>query len=781
VEDAPLADGANVADDANDPNAMMRDPVCGMAVDPAAGGPSHAHAGVTYHFCCARCRDRFADDPELWLAGGPPPEEAPEGTLYTCAMCPEVVQDEPGDCPVCGMALEPMLPSADHGPNPELIDFQRRFAIGLALTLPLMLIAMGPMLGLRVKEWLGAAAPWAELALAAPVVLWCGRPFLERGVKSFRSGNLNMFSLIGLGVSAAFAYSAVAVVLPDAFPPALGRGGAGPGLYFEAAAAITVLALLGQILELRARGHAGAALRALMDLAPPMARRIGPDGTETDVPAAEIVSGDRLRIRPGDKLPVDGTVLEGRSSVDEAMLTGEPIPAEKAPGAPVKAGTINGQGSLVVRADAVGAGTVLSQIVAMVAAAQRSRAPLQSLADRVSGVFVPAVIAVALLSFAGWVVFGPEPALAHGLVAAVSVLIIACPCALGLATPMSVMTATGRGAEAGIVVREAAALEALAGADTLVLDKTGTLTEGRPRLVAVLPAEGWDEASVLALAAALERGSEHPLGAAILDGAAERGLAVAEAEGFEALTGQGVRGDVDGVQVLLGNEALLEAEGVSAGSLAEPAEERRAAGETVMLLVADGVLAGLISVTDPVKPGAAEAVAGLREAGLRIVMASGDAPATARAVADRLGIAEAHGGLLPADKRGLVVRLTAEGARVAMAGDGVNDAPALAEASVGIAMGPGADVAIESAGITLISGEPQALLRARKLATATMANIRQNLVFAFAYNTLGVPVAAGALYPVFGLLISPIFAAAAMSLSSVSVIGNALRLRLLRL
>ncbi|MBP7001081.1 heavy metal translocating P-type ATPase [Amaricoccus sp.] len=808
--------------------AVVRDPVCGMVVDPAAGKPTHEHGGRVFHFCCEGCRKKFAAEPEAWLAaadpvcgmkvdrasarhfarvagekhyfcsarcrerfeadpaahaaGRPAPAAMPEGTVYTCPMHPEIEQVGPGDCPICGMALEPKgVPAADAGPNPELVDFRRRFRVGAALTVPLVLIAMGPMVGLPVGAWLGGAARWLELALATPVVLWCGWPFLVRGWRSFRTWRLNMFSLIGMGVVAAYGFSVVATLAPGLFPDGFRDHHTGQvGVYFEASAVIVVLVLLGQMLELGARERTGSAIRALMDLGAKTARVVRADGSEAEVPLEAVVVGDRVRVRPGEKAPVDGVVVEGRSAVDESMLTGEPAPVEKGPGDRVTGATINGTGTLVIEAERVGRDTVLAQIVEMVAAAQRSRAPVQRVADAVAAWFVPAVIAVAVVAFVAWAVWGPTPALAYGLVAAISALIVACPCALGLATPMSIMTATGRGAQAGVLVRDAAALEGLAGVDTLVVDKTGTLTEGRPALAAVLPEAGFGEAEVLAVAAALERGSEHPLAEAILRGAEARGALPEAAGDFEAVTGKGVRGVVGGRSAAMGNESLLAELGLAAPASAE-ADARRDRGETVMYLAVDGRLAGLVAVADPVKETTPAALAALRGLGLRIVMATGDGERTARAVAARLGIEEVRAGALPEDKARLVRELQAEGRRVAMAGDGVNDAPALAQADVGIAMGTGADVAIESAGITLVKGDLRGIVRARRLAAATMRNIRENLFFALVYNAAGVPIAAGALYPFLGILISPMFAAAAMSLSSVSVIGNALRLRRVRL
>ena len=805
--------------------AITRDPVCGMTVDPAAGKPSHDHAGRRFHFCCAGCRDKFAAapqdylsakdpvcgmsvdrasaahmlkhagarryfcsagcaekfaaDPDRYLGDQPAPAPMPEGTIYTCPMHPEIEQVGPGDCPICGMALEPMgAPTGEEGPNPELVDFTRRFRIGAALTLPLLVLTMGPMLGLPVRDWIGErAALWIELALGAPVILWVGWPFLVRGARSFQTGNLNMFSLIAMGVSAALIFSVVAVLAPGIFPAGFRDAEGNVGVYFEAGAVIVVLVLLGQILELRARERTGAAIRALLDLAAKTARVIRPDGREEEVALEAVQVGDRLRVRPGEKVPVDGAVIEGRSAIDESMISGEAVPVEKVAGDQVIGATLNGTGSLVIEARRVGRDTMLSRIVEMVASAQRSRAPIQKVADSVAGLFVPVVIGVAALAFVGWAVWGPAPSLAYALVSAIAVLIIACPCALGLATPMSIMTATGRGAQAGVLIRNAEALERFATVDTLIVDKTGTLTEGKPRLVAVLPEAGFDEAGVLRLAASLERGSEHPLADAIVKGAETRGLALTDAQDFEAITGKGVTGMVEGRSVALGADALLADLEVDPGALAAKADARRDEGETVVFLVVDGVIAGMLAVADPIKETTAAALKDLHGLGFRIVMATGDNARTAKAVAARLGLDDVRADVLPADKARIVKDLQAEGRKVAMAGDGVNDAPALAQADVGIAMGTGADVAIESAGFTLLKGDLRGIARARRLSLATMRNIRQNLFFAMIYNAVGVPVAAGALYPFLGLLISPMFAAAAMSLSSVSVVSNALRLR----
>lgn len=768
-----------------DPSAYVEavDPVCGMSVDRATARHVSRVAGEPHFFCSVRCLEKFDAAPESYTGGRPAPEAMPEGTIYTCPMHPEIEQVGPGDCPICGMALEPKgIPAGDEGPNPELVDFTRRFWIGTILTVPVVVLAMGGYVGLPVRSWIGEGlAHWLELILATPVILWSGWPFLVRGWKSFRTMNLNMFSLIGMGVFAAWVFSTVAVVAPGLFPSGFRDAEGNVGVYFEAGAVIVVLVLLGQILELRARERTGSAIRALLDLAAKSARLIRRDGTEEEVPLEDVQIGDRIRVRPGEKVPVDGEVVDGRSSVDESMLTGEPVPVEKVVGDPVTGATINGTGSLVIEATRVGKDTMLAQIVEMVAAAQRSRAPIQKLADAVAGYFVPAVIAVAIVSFVAWSTWGPAPALAYGLVSAIAVLIIACPCALGLAMPMSIMTATGRGAQAGVLIKNAEALEAFEKVDTLIVDKTGTLTVGKPELSAVLPEEGHDESEVLRLAASLERGSEHPLAEAIVRGAEERDLKLADADEFEAVTGMGVKGTVEGKPVALGNVRMLGELGIDAPAATEAANARRDEGETVMFVVVAGKIAGFVSVAYPVKETTPHALKALHGLGFRIVMATGDNERTAKAVAGRLGIDEIRADVLPEDKARIIRELQAEGRKVAMAGDGVNDAPALAQADVGIAMGTGADVAIESAGFTLVKGDLNGLVRARRLSLATMRNIRQNLFFAMIYNSAGVPVAAGVLFPFFGLLISPMFAAAAMSLSSVSVIGNALRLRTVRL
>jgi P-type Cu+ transporter len=707
-----------------------------------------------------------------------------QGIVYTCPMHPEVRQTHPGSCPLCGMGLE--LESAtmvEDGPNPELVDFTRRFWIGTILTLPLLVLTMGPLVGFPgVRVIFGERATlWIELALGTPVVLWCGWPFLERGWNSFRTMNLNMFSLIAMGVSAAWIFSVVAVLAPGIFPEGFRSADGHVGVYFEAAAVIVVLVLLGQVMELRAREGTGKAIRALMDLSAKTARVIRSDGSEEEIPLEDVQLGDHLRVRPGDKVPVDGRVVEGRSSVDESMISGEPLPVEKTTGDAVTGATINGNGSIVVEATRIGADTMLSQIVEMVANAQRSRAPIQKYADQVAGFFVPAVIGIALIAFVSWAIWGPAPALSYALISAVAVLIIACPCALGLATPMSIMTATGRGAQAGVLIKNAEALERFEKIDTLIVDKTGTLTEGKPRLVAVLPESGHTETEVLHLAASLERGSEHPLAEAIVRGADERGIALSKAEDFDAITGKGVKGIVDGREVALGNARLMADMGLESQRLAETANARRDEGETVMFVVVDGLIAGLVSVADPIKETTPDALKALHQLGFRIIMATGDNERTAKSIGARLGIDEIRADVLPADKAEIIRDLQARGCKVAMAGDGVNDAPALAQADVGIAMGTGADVAIESAGITLVKGNLDGIVRARRLARATMGNIRQNLFFALIYNTAGVPVAAGLLFPFFGILISPMFAAFAMSASSISVVLNSLRLRGARL
>ncbi|MCR4308914.1 MAG: heavy metal translocating P-type ATPase [Deltaproteobacteria bacterium] len=823
-------------DDAN----QSRDPVCGMNVgsdSPHRG----VHAGTSYLFCSAHCLSEFRQDPGKYTGttpaegehdkkdAGPEPSGAsvprngvePSGvekggggftcpmhpevrqsgpgscpkcgmalepvapvaaatrTEWICPMHPEIVRDAPGNCPKCGMALEPRTATAGEEENPELVDMARRFWISVALTIPLVVVVLGehlprhPLARIATTETLG----WLEMVLATPVVLWGGWPFFVRGWQSVVNRSLNMFTLIGLGVSVAYLYSLVAKLFPGIFPSSFRLEGGEVAVYFEAAAVIVTLVLLGQVLELKARSRTGAAIKALLGLAPKTARRILDDGSEGDVPLDEVRPGDRLRVRPGEKVPVDGVVLEGTSAVDESMVSGEPIPVEKKPGDRVVGATVNGTGSFVLKAERVGAETLLARIVQMVAEAQRSRAPIQKLADQVAGYFVPAVVSIAVATAVVWGFVGPEPRMAHALVNAVAVLIIACPCALGLATPMSIMVATGKGATAGVLFRNAEAIEILRKVDTLVIDKTGTLTEGKPKLVTVDPVKGWDEKGLLRLAASLERGSEHPLAAAIVAGSLERGVELAGVESFESITGKGVTGRVDGRSVSLGNRNLFESMGIDPGELAGKAEALRKEGQTVMFVAADGKAAGLLGVADPVKGTTPEAIRQLHEEGIRIVMLTGDSKTTAEAVAGKLGIDEVIAEVLPDQKVDAVKRLQGEGRIVAMAGDGINDAPALAQAQVGIAMGTGTDVAMESAGVTLVKGDLRGIVRARKLSRATMRNIKQNLFFAFAYNALGIPVAAGVLYPFFGILLSPVIAAAAMSFSSVSVIGNALRLR----
>ncbi|MGD8376843.1 MAG: heavy metal translocating P-type ATPase [Acidobacteriota bacterium] len=766
------------------PASTTRDPVCGMDVDPDST-PHRSHLdGRDYHFCCGGCQAKFEGDPGAYLGERPAPTApAPRGATYTCPMDPEVVQDAPGDCPKCGMALEPTTVTAEEEDDPELRRMTLRFAVGALLTAPVLVLAMGGMVGIPVQGWISPrAGRWLELALASPVVLWGGWPFFARGWRSIRTLNLNMFTLIAIGTGTAWLYSLVATLAPGWFPDAFREPDTGVvPVYFEAAAVIVTLVLFGQVLELRARRSTGGAIRDLLGLAPKTARRVGEDGTEEDAPLEALRVGDRLRIRPGEKIPVDGVVLEGRSSLDESMITGEPIPVEKGPGDPVIGATINQTGGLLVEAGKVGSETMLAQIVRMVSEAQRSRAPIQRLADVVAGYFVPAVVISAVIAFLAWSLWGPEPAMVYALVNAVAVLIIACPCALGLATPMSVMVGVGRGAQAGVLIRDAEALEVLEKIDTLVVDKTGTLTEGRPRLVTVEATGEIGEGDLLRLAAGLERGSEHPLAAAILRGAEERSLTPGPVEDFESVTGKGVRGRVEGKAVLLGNRSMLEQDGVDPGPLAERAEELRADGQTVMFVTIDGRPAGLLGVADPIKGSTPEALEALHRDGIRVLMLTGDSRTTAEAVARKLGIDAVEAEVLPERKNEVVRRLQEEGRSVAMAGDGINDAPALAQAQVGIAMGTGTDVAMQSAGVTLVKGDLRGIVKARRLSRRTMGNIRQNLFFAFVYNSLGVPVAAGILFPFFGILLSPMIAAAAMSLSSVSVVGNALRLRRVRL
>jgi P-type Cu+ transporter len=762
---------------------MATDPVCGMKVDIGARGPSYAHAGETYRFCSDGCHAKFAVDPERYLTKQGQPKPFPKGTLFTCPMHPQIVKEGPGHCPICGMSLEPTGVPPEISDNPELIDFTRRLKVAVPLSLGLLVLDMGShVFGIDVLPFLSASAKqWLQLLIAIPAVLWCGWPFFVLGFNSLRFGRLNMFTLIAMGTGTAFLYSLVATVAPSLFPPFMADPHGLVPVYYEAAAVIVALVLVGQVLELRARERTGGAIRALLHLAPKTAVRVETNGNIETVPLALVKVGDVLRVRPGDKVPIDGTVTDGRSAVDESMLTGEPVPVEKVAGDRITGGTLNGTGSFDMRVDRTGAETTLAQVVEMVATAQRSRAPIQALADTVSGYFVPAVILVAIVAFFAWLFFGPAPALAYALVTSVSVLIIACPCALGLATPISIIVATGRGAQAGVLVRNAAALERLASVNTLVVDKTGTLTEGKPTLTGVEAVPGFDSGEVLRLAASLESGSEHPLAEAILRGARDQNIAVAKTQDFEAVSGGGVKGEVEGRAAILGNAGLIEATGIKTAPLAEVAEARRRNGETVMFLGIDGKLAGLVAVADPIKPSTPEAIAKLHQLGLKIVMATGDNPTTAKAVAGQLGIDTVRAGLRPEEKLDLIDELRRQGAIVVMAGDGVNDAPALAKADVGIAMGTGADVAMESAGLTLLKGDLRGIVRAVNLARATMGNIKQNLVFAFAYNALGVPVAAGVLYPAFGMLLSPMIAAAAMSLSSVSVVGNALRLRNVKL
>jgi len=759
----------------------VKDPVCGMTVDVATARHHAEHAGTAYYFCSAGCRTKFIADPSRYLGAEPKPAApAPAGTIYTCPMHPEIRQQGPGVCPICGMALEPEIATAASEPNPELVDMRRRFWVALILSVPVAVLEMaGHVAGLHIVP--PRTSNWLQFVLATPVVLWAGWPFFARAWQSLVTRNLNMFTLIAMGTGVAWLYSTVALLFPDFFPLAFrGPGGTVP-VYFEAAAVITVLVLLGQVLELRAREQTSGAIRALLDLAPKMARRVRPDGTDEEVPVELIAVGDRLRVRPGEKVPVDGEAVEGRSAVDESMVTGESMPVAKEPGSKVIAGTLNTTGSFVMRAGKVGRDTLLAQIVQMVAAAQRSRAPIQRLADQVSGWFVPAVIGVAILAFASWATFGPEPRYAFGLVAAVSVLIIACPCALGLATPMSIMVGVGRGAQAGVLIKNAHALERMEKIDTLIVDKTGTLTEGKPKVVSIVTAPGVDEREVLRLAASVEAASEHPLAAAIVAAARARGIALVKVTGFESQTGRGAVGVVDSRRVSVGNATFLQSLGIDTAPLDGEAERLRQDGATAIFVAIDGKAAAVIAIADPIKATTPDALRLLAQEGMRVVMLTGDNRTTAQAVARRLGIMQVEAEVLPDQKSAVVERLRREGRVVAMAGDGVNDAPALAAADVGIAMGTGTDVAIEAADITLLKGDLMGIVRARRLSQATMRNIRQNLFFAFVYNAAGVPIAAGALYPVFGLLLSPIIAAAAMALSSVSVVANALRLRTVRL
>ena len=757
------------------------DPVCGMSV--AIDGAQHiaTHEGATHYFCSPRCHDKFVADPELYLSGAhlDAVEDVPEGTIYTCPMHPEIRQPGPGSCPICGMALEPETVSLGDGPDPELVDMLRRFWWSALLTLPLFVYAMSDMApGLSFDRLIEPAwAQWAQFALATPVVLWGAWPFFVRAIQSLKTRNLNMFTLIGFGVAIAYLFSVVATVAPDLFPAAFRDHSGRVGVYFEAAAVITTLVLLGQVLELKARGSTSSALRALLELAPPSAVKIFGSGDEREVPLDQLTTGDRLRVRPGDKVPVDGEIEEGSSAIDESMISGEPLPVAKQAGDIVIGGTVNQTGGFVMRATGVGKDTMLSKIVQMVADAQRSRAPIQRLADQVAGWFVPAVVVIAIATFVVWAIWGPAPALAYALVNAIAVLIIACPCALGLATPMSIMTGTGKGAQHGILIRNAEALETLEKIDTLVVDKTGTLTIGKPDLVAVKPADGIDETEFLAAVAGVEMGSEHPLAHAIVEGAKARGVSPANATDLASTTGEGVEANVQGGRVAIGNEKMMRRVGIDDEAWLGSAENGRKQGQTVMFVAFDGRPAGLIAVADPIKPTSAAAIAALHKRDIRVVMLTGDSRGTAEAVAREMGIDEVHANVSPEDKHRKIEELKAQGRRVGMAGDGINDAPALAAADVGIAMGTGTDVAIESAGVTLVRGDLTGVVQATVLSRGTMRNIRQNLFFAFAYNTLGIPVAAGVLFPFFGVLLSPMIAAAAMSLSSVSVIGNALRLR----
>lgn len=763
-------------------DAGVKDPVCGMIVDPHTAKHLHTHEGHPYYFCSGKCREKFIAEPAKYLKPETQHTGAiPAGTIYTCPMHPEIRQEGPGSCPICGMALEPEIISAEAQPNPELADMARRFWIGLALTLPVFALEMGGHLT-GLHQWFGQQeSNWIQLVLATPVVLWAGWPFFERGWTSLKTRNLNMFTLIAMGTGVAWVYSIIGTLSPGVFPASMRGHDGSVAVYFEAAAVITVLVLLGQVLELRAREQTSDAIRALLDLSPKMARRIKADGTDEDVSLDQVVVGDRLRVRPGERVALDGAILEGRSSIDESLVTGESMPVTKTVGEKVIGGTMNKSGGFVMRADKVGRDTVLAQIVQMVAQAQRSRAPIQRLADQVSAWFVPAVIGAALLAFAVWSIWGPEPRFTYGLIAAVSVLIIACPCALGLATPMSIMVGVGRGAQSGVLIKSAEALERMEKVDTLVVDKTGTLTEGKPSVVAIRTISGIAEADLLRVTASLERSSEHPLAAAILRAADERGLALGVVENFDSPVGKGVTGSVEGRTLVIGNQRIMTEAGIDTASLSAAADEMRKEGATAIFVAIDGKAAGIIAIADPIKATTPAAIAALTAAGIKVVMLTGDNRTTAQAVAAKLGIADVEAEVLPEDKGKIVARFRSQGRVVAMAGDGINDAPALAAADVGIAMGTGTDVAMESAGVTLLKGDLNGIVRARHLSAATMANIRQNLFFAFIYNAAGVPIAAGVLYPFFGVLLSPIVAAAAMALSSVSVIGNALRLNGVRL
>ncbi|MBI3700569.1 MAG: heavy metal translocating P-type ATPase [Afipia sp.] len=774
-------DGKSARQDGGLDGSKTLDPVCGMTVDPITSKFRLDHSNQTYHFCSAGCQTKFAADPSQYLDKNHTQADVPAGTIYTCPMHPQIRQIGPGHCPICGMALEPELATLDKAPNPELIDMTHRFWVGLALTLPAVVLEMGGHL-FGSHTWVDATTSnWVQLVFATPVVLWAGWPFFVRGWQSLVTRNLNMFTLIAMGTGVAYVYSVVATIMPGIFPPAFRSHDGAVAVYFEAAAVITVLVLLGQVLELRAREATSGAIKALLDLAPKTARRVDADGTDHEVQLDTLIVGDKLRVRPGDKVPVDGLIVEGRSSLDESLVTGESMPVTKAVGGKVIAGTLNQSGGFIMQAEKVGRDTMLSQIVQMVAQAQRSRAPIQRLADHVAGWFVPVVILVALFSFGVWALFGPEPRLAFGLVAAVSVLIIACPCALGLATPMSIMVGVGRGAQLGVLIKNAEALERMEKIDTLVVDKTGTLTEGKPKVVSIVAAAGFQETDILRLAASVERSSEHPLADAIIRAAKEKNLDLSQVQDFNSPTGKGVVGKVEGKTVLLGNANFLKSSGVETQTLDREAERLRGDGATVINIAIDGKLAGIIAIADPVKQSTPDALKALAAEGIKVIMLTGDNRTTANAVAKQLGILDVEAEVLPDQKSAVVSKLQKSGRVVAMAGDGVNDAPALAAAEVGIAMGTGTDVAMESAGITLLKGDLGGIVRARHLSQATMRNIRQNLFFAFIYNAAGIPIAAGILYPAFGLLLSPIIAAAAMALSSVSVVGNALRLRAVRL
>jgi Cu+-exporting ATPase len=774
--------GHHHAIEANANPQTAKDPVCGMSVDPATAEHHVERDGRTYYFCSAKCRAKFEATPDAYIADkAPEPEAAPQGVIYTCPMHPQIRQVGPGNCPICGMTLEPEIATADTGPSAELVDMTRRFWIGLVLAVPVFALEMGGHLA-NLHMLLGAQlSNWIQLALATPVVLWAGAPFFGRAWRSLVTRHLNMFTLIAMGTGVAWGYSVIATIAPGIFPATFRDADGSVAIYFEAAAVIIVLVLLGQVLELRAREQTGGAIRALLDLAPKTARRIRADGADEEIGLEAVVVDDRLRVRPGEKVPVDGELMEGRSSVDESMITGESMPVTKAVGAKLIGGTMNGSGSFVMRADKVGRDTMLAQIVQMVAQAQRSRAPIQRLADQVAGWFVPLVIAVAFVAFAAWAIWGPEPRFTYGLVAAVSVLIIACPCALGLATPMSIMVGVGRGAQSGVLIKNAEALERFEKVDTLVVDKTGTLTEGKPKVVAVRAFGNVSEDDLLRLSASLEHGSEHPLAAAIVQAASDRKLSLSAAQDFDSPSGKGVTGTIDGRRIVIGNRSMMQVGAIDVTALEQAAENLRGEGATAIFVAFDGMPSGVLAIADPIKATTPAAIRFLREAGIRVVMLTGDNKTTAQAVARKLDIADVEAEILPEDKGKVVERLRKQGRIVAMAGDGVNDAPALAAADVGIAMGTGTDVAIESAGVTLLRGDLQGIVTARRLSQATMRNIRQNLFFAFIYNAAGVPIAAGALYPAFGVLLSPIIAAAAMALSSLSVIGNALRLRTTRL